>query len=112
MPKRKSGGSRTKKGCQCKSDCGTSKRCSCKKGERSCGTGCKCVASCTNRTDGASVDNNVDNTAGTMSLLDATFDVSEVKENRDPVVAGKLKTAVVGHVLRTKLGSKNNSDLS
>merc|ERR1712029_464399 len=85
-PKRKSGQA-SKEACQCKkSGCNTN-RCACKKGGRVCGEACKCVG-CTNNSDSereGERDRGVEDcTAGTMSLLSATFDISELKENVQP----------------------------
>jgi len=81
-------------GCGCKNGC-KNKKCSCRKNERSCGSGCKCGkngVSCTNNKDVIAEDVE-DCTAGTMSLLSATFDLSDAKENDPPAAAAAAADA-------------------
>ena len=80
--KRKSNQANT---CSCKkSGCNTN-RCACKKANRACGDACKCVGCSNTATDGGEGGGGAEDcTAGTVSLLNATFDVSDVKENLHP----------------------------
>jgi len=70
--------------CACKkSNCNTN-RCACKKANRACGDACKCSSGCSNSSSEGGGGGVEDCTAGTVSLLSATFDISDVKENLQP----------------------------
>ena len=89
-PKKRSGSSIG--GCSCKTGCKT-KRCACVKSFKACSDICKCpLAQCENRKDpGENPDKSAlsdvsNSTAGTMSLLNDTYQIPVIKEEDEDYV--------------------------
>ena len=94
-PKKRSGSS-ILGGCGCKTGCNT-KRCACVKNDKPCTDACKCpLMQCENRKDRSdqpdqSALSDISNsTAGTMSLLNDTYQIPMIKEEPEEVIERKI----------------------